>query len=94
MPLRAPKKGHLLLDYFLPALISLVCLFAATGLARHFTKSAALRSTLSVVLVILGLLISFFFFFGLGTLRRSHQQPAPTHGSIEAPALHSPVRLS
>ncbi|WP_172202231.1 hypothetical protein [Niveibacterium sp. COAC-50] len=83
-----------MLDYFLPALISLVCLFAVTGLARHFTKSAALRSTLSVVLVILGLLISFFFFFGLGTLRRGHQQPAPTHGSIEAPALHSPVRLS
>ncbi len=87
-PLRVLKKGHLLLDYLLPALISLVCLFVVTGLARHFTKSAALRSTLSVVLVILGLLIAFFFFFGLGTLRRGHQQAAPTQGSIEAPAVH------
>jgi len=88
MPLRAQKKGHHLLNYLLPALISLVCLFAVTGLARHFTKSAALRSTLSVVLVILGLLIAFFYFFGLGTLRRGHQQVPPTHGSIEAPAAH------
>ena len=75
-----------MLDYLLPALISLVCLFAVTGLARHFTKSAALRSTLSVVLVILGLLIAFFFFFGLGTLRRGHQAPAQTHSSTEVPA--------
>jgi len=91
MSLLAPKKGYLLLDYFLPALISLVCLFAVTGLARHFAKSALLRSTLSVVLVILGLLIAFFFFFGLGTLRRGHQQAAPTHGSIDAPAVHLPA---
>jgi len=62
-------------------------LLAIAGLARHFSSTAKLRNTLSVVLVVLGLLTAFLFFFSAGSLFRGYRQQPSPHSS--APSYRS-----
>jgi uncharacterized membrane protein len=70
----------------LPILGALLVLLAVAGIARYFAASAKQRNTLSVILVVLGLVAAFFFFFGAGSWLRGHRaQPRPHAG---VPANH------
>jgi 4-amino-4-deoxy-L-arabinose transferase-like glycosyltransferase len=64
--------------YALPILAALVVLLAVAGVARYLCASARQRNALSVLLVVLGLLTAFFFFFVAGSwLGGSRSQPRP-----------------
>ena len=62
-------------------LAAMLGLLAIAGLARHFSSTAKLRNTLSVVLVVLGLLTAFLFFFSAGSLFRGYRQQPSPHSS-------------
>ena len=68
----------------LPILGALLVLLVVAGIARYFAASARQRNTLSVILVVLGLVTAFFFFFGAGSWLRDHRaQPRPHAGTSE-----------
>jgi cytochrome bd-type quinol oxidase subunit 2 len=57
----------------------------ACGVARRSASSELRRNTLSVALVVLGLLAAFFLFFGAGTLMRGLKAQPKTQGQLIAP---------
>ena len=68
----------------LPILCVLLVLLAWVAVARHLSATVKRRNTLSVVLVVLGLLTAFFLFFSAGSWFRSHRaQPRP-HASVSS----------
>ena len=69
-------------------------LLAVAGLARHFSSTAKLRNTFSVILVVLGLVTAFLFFFGAGSLFRGYrQQPSPHSSALSHKSLAWPLAV-
>ena len=89
----APMQANVL-----PILGALLVLLAVAGIARYFAASVRQRNTLSVILVVLGLVTAFFFFFGAGSWLRDHRaRPRPHagiagHHSVALPASALRVR--
>jgi hypothetical protein len=75
---RNVRPLQLVQSHLIPILGALLLLLAVAGVARHLCASGWLRNALSVVLVLLGLVSAFFFFYGAGSWLRSHRaQPRP-----------------
>ncbi|WP_428420281.1 hypothetical protein [Methylibium sp.] len=65
----------------------MLVLLAVAGVARYFSVSASQRNALSVVLVVLGLVTAFFFFFGAGSWLREHRVQPTSHAGASSHEL-------
>jgi hypothetical protein len=71
----------------MPILGALLVLLAAAGFARYLCAPGWQRSALSVLLVVLGLVTAFFFFFAAGSWVRGHRSEPRPRASASPQAL-------